>query len=949
MRYGIAHTQRRGAILPLVVISLVALLGLVALGIDIGLVVVAKTQAQNAADVAAMTGVRCIDGSPSGNLTTANATGMAAAQSNFILGNPVQAASVTLTPGYYYYNQTSQTFTPVLSAPTPPDIYNLMQATVSQGSPSAFARIFGISTLNVTATATATHRPRDIAIVLDYSGSMNNESDLWNNEGYLGTANNSPNSTDTNVPLFGHYSSASATMYTTSSDTRVGKCNITQTVLGVPPLVNDFFQNNRGSSGIQAFSAAPSSYGTTPAGDNYLLTTQNTGASYAQTVSQIVSNTTKDMAFELDGYDAYVSNLTNQTDYSTGNYKGYTQGPAYFGETFFIWPPDPRAGTTSSATQVSKDMVRDLLVAQGYLSSDVDDTIAVSSLTARQKLIQGIFRNTGIPGAATWSSRYPVTATSITALQTYLLTVPRSTSSSTSGSPFLAGGLTTTTTGQVQPQTYEKICRLFNRPNMDWRGRFFFEANGTTPLDDNNMLWDSSGNWLPPVSGSTVNYKINYAAILQWIKAAPNPFPNQLRGGNILYYDSIPNDVPASCYDWTQSNSSITSGGSNYNERFWKEYIDWTLGVWKDPFGNLQTPQHPACSIGPDFAWGTVAINGKPTTVPGGFYAPTYMNYTDNPQRPRHRGWFGPMTMIQFMSDTGQFPGTAHDISMIAGRLGVHGALLDIQQNHPNDLVSLVLFSRPRITGEPTEVGAFSQAQISLSRDYPTMINALYYPPNSTGASDVRPWDPNGAQTPRPHGDYTANTATQYGFMVAYNQFSSSSTLRAASTGGNGRKGAQRLIILETDGMANVALNVGFTNNGPNTSYYNISSTDTITTGGGTPGQVAQDAANRLCAPGTGSSYSPGFATPNKAVILHCIAFGAIFEPDASGSEASNAIALMQALSTIGGTQFPASVTSYSDPNFYKICTGTLSQRQSKLQTAFSKVVDDGVSVVMVR
>jgi hypothetical protein len=285
---------------------------------------------------------------------------------------------------------------------------------------------------------------------------------------------------------------------------------------------------------------------------------------------------------------------------------------------------------------------------------------------------------------------------------------------------------------------------------------------------------------------------------------------------------------------------------------------------------------------------------------------------------------------------------------MIAGRLGVHGALLDVQQNHPNDLISLVLFSRPRITGEPTEVGAFSQAQIGLSRDYQGMINALYYPPNS-GSSDVRPWDPNGAQTPRPHGDYTANTATQYGFMVAYNQFSSSSTLRASSLGGNGRKGAQRMIVLETDGMANVSLNVGFTNNGANNSYYNISSTDTITTSGVSPSQAAQNAANSLCAPATGSAYSPGFATPNKPVILHCIAFGAIFEPNAAGAEATNAMALMQALSTIGGTQFPASVTSYSDPNFYKICTGTLSQRQSKLQTAFSKVLDDGVSVVMVK
>src|SRR5262249_35826505 len=115
-------------------------------------------------------------------------------------------------------------------------------------------------------------------------------------------------------------------------------------------------------------------------------------------------------------------------------------------------------------------------------------------------------------------------------------------------------------------------------------------------------------------------------------QARANPFPSQLRAGRILYYDSIPDDVPSNCYDWTQSNSSITSGGSTHNERFWKEYIDWTLGVWKDPFGNQQGPQTPSCSIGPDFTWGTIQVSAKPS----GGSPNAYMNYNDNPERPRH-------------------------------------------------------------------------------------------------------------------------------------------------------------------------------------------------------------------------------------------------------------------------------------------------------------------------
>src|SRR5262249_31062705 len=146
-----------------------------------------------------------------------------------------------------------------------------------------------------------------------------------------------------------------------------------------------------------------------------------------------------------------------------------------------------------------------------------------------------------------------------------------------------------------------------------------------------------------------------------------------------------------------QKNTAIA--WTDQNQRFWKEYIDWTLGVWRDPFGNVQNPPAPACSMGPDFACGNPAnpqiqITGPDKADPSGR---TYIDALDNPLRPRHRLWFGPMTMVQFMSDTGLFPGTTHDISMYSAKVGIHGALQDLQNNHPNDLVSLILFSRPVI------------------------------------------------------------------------------------------------------------------------------------------------------------------------------------------------------------------------------------------------------------
>ena len=79
-------------------------------------------------------------------------------------------------------------------------------------------------------------------------------------------------------------------------------------------------------------------------------------------------------------------------------------------------------------------------------------------------------------------------------------------------------------------------------------------------------------------------------------------------------------------------------------------------------------------------------------------------------KRPRHRFWFGPMTLIQFLSDTGRLPGTAHDISMVAAKLGVAGALTDIQNNHPNDLVAMLLFNRPPIRANPVKLALWHSA-----------------------------------------------------------------------------------------------------------------------------------------------------------------------------------------------------------------------------------------------
>jgi hypothetical protein len=104
--------------------------------------------------------------------------------------------------------------------------------------------------------------------------------------------------------------------------------------------------------------------------------------------------------------------------------------------------------------------------------------------------------------------------------------------------------------------------------------------------------------------------------------------------------------------------------------------------------------------------------------------------------------------------------------------------------------------------------------------------------------------------------------------------------------------------------------------------------------------------------PGNTPGYSsnpgyPGFSTGRKPMVVHTIAFGAIFEPSASGSQAANAVSLLQQISSIGGTVFP---NSSADPtNGYKWCIGNLAQRQAKLVQAFSKIMDDGIAVSLVQ
>lgn len=884
-----SRSERKGTILPLVTVALGVLCGFTALAVDIGLMAVAKNQLQNAADSASLTAARTLTGGSSPNLAGATANGVTAAQNSPIVGSQIATGDVVINLGNFYYNESDQTFH---WSTTNPSVYNLAQATVTHAPSSAFAKVFNYQAFNLSATSVSAHRPRDVSIILDFSGSMNNESDFWNCESYLGNMINTPNNADTLVPTFGQYCDTSGVnLIQTGTDPRVGKCNITQPVLGVPALVNDYFQMARGQPTVYAFNATPSSWANTPLGDPWFKNPSGNygngypwaGSTYDLGSSYSGVNFGQQTGGSVGGYMQYYgyTDVANAgvvsyapsipTGWSTklssasNKFMGFQVGPGYWGASFFMWPPDPSLLPTAS-------------------------------------------------------------------------TDPR----------YIAANPSPPNTSYQAPWRF------------DWRQRFFMNTDYTrSDFPNNTSLWNGSGQWNNP-SG---NYIIDYYEILQWIKQVNSAvyaqtgnylFPPQLRAGYILYYSSIPDDVPASAYNHTQLNSKIT----NPDQRFWKEYIDFVLGVWRDPFGNIQTPGNPSCSYGEDFNFAGTGINATPTQSSTSLFMSAY----DKPLYPRNRFWFGPITMIQYIADTGLNPGTVHDISMYPAKLGIQGALQDIQLNHPNDLVSMILFNRPQYNNDPSGIGMFNFAQSNFGTNYSQMETNLWYPPNS-GSSDVRPWDSNGVQTPRAYGDFCANTATQYGFMLAYNQFSSSSTLRSQSVGGLGRNGAQRMVIFETDGMANqdsVPSPTFFTNLGANSSYYNILSGQVVN-GAGYSSTHLYQAVMSICNTSTGTATGnygantpvvlpanpgyPGFGTTSKPVTIDTIAFGVVFEPTAVGSTQTSAVQVVQTVASIGGTVFP---TSSTDPtNGYKWCIGTLAQRQAKLQTAFNTFMDNGVTITL--
>ena len=163
--------DQHGVIAVTVALVMVVMLAMTALALDVGHALVARNQLQNASDAAALAGARALgviySGMSGGSLTGYTLTGgqvasiMSAAS---VAGADNQAAGVTVTVNagdiaVGNWTSATRTFTPTTVLPKPVRVMTRRDGTANGPISTFLANVIGISSVNVTAVATAQLNP----------------------------------------------------------------------------------------------------------------------------------------------------------------------------------------------------------------------------------------------------------------------------------------------------------------------------------------------------------------------------------------------------------------------------------------------------------------------------------------------------------------------------------------------------------------------------------------------------------------------------------------------------------------------------------------------------------------------------------------------------------------------------------------------------------------------
>jgi hypothetical protein len=955
---------RRGIAIPLIAICIIGLFAFVALAVDLGMLAISRTHAQNAADIAALAGTRQLSNRPgvvNSNLAQAVKTACDAATSNFHRNAQFTLGQIErIDVGQYLYDPVSQQFRVstwynAAENPTPPSgSWTAMRVRMTAPQSTYFMRILGVNTMTTYAVATAVYRPRDIAFVLDMTGSMQFAS-LFN----YGSRSHNP---DTLIPRFGHYSNStiqsrliSTTNYSSGAYT-YARNNVTIYTPGGPPIIRNFY-----------FDPANLSNPATPAVTVNPANLRNAFHRWNPPESGANSDTYTPPTYDFTGYDAFDTTNTRGPTPAPYNFQYMTDanGITYVGDRWRRADGSiNKTDTTWSTSSISTKPATTLIELLGYNVSGSNvrgGTSGTTVITTIDRFRDPIWEQYG-----------------------YDLDIVAYRAAKGNGPPLNPGTFSTLVPPQDRFKGYSMGPGYWGKTFFiwppdprapvgnpgdaiyvpgDWRRRYFLNRNGILfdPQLDNNpntspgtstgfeginqVLLNNSANQLTVAGFGTTsnpNWRINYTAVLRWIKSGPQVLPPNLRAGRIVYYTSIPDDV----------NTSLGTTEQRLDKVFWKEYIDYVLGWNYTNNGYL---------YGPGDSWSIAATsiyqnNLNTWTGPSNNWpsARPYMCYNDSPNRPRLHFWFGPLSMVGFIAQRYQvgsganwLPGTCYESQCWQLKAGMNSVVDDLRNNRPNDNFGLVFFAASHHNG----------IRVPMGQNYTALKNALFYPQSLLGAinsgdtvSEIRPYNLSfsdvisRAEIPNAAG----STDPVTGFSYAFNLLSPSTYLPASTYGTiRGRRGAAKVIIFETDGVPNTVRVFNFQMRGYDSYYVSTTSVYGVGDGGAASMDAAYAVVQQIVKPmatTNASGVDSGLSLPNAPARVYAVAFGDLFDPVNSSTFRATALQFLANVAAYGGTGAMGATTIPDD----QIITGTYQQRIDRLRNCMQRIFKSGVSVTLI-
>ena len=163
-------TDQSGQTLPFIAVAMVGLLGMAGLVVDVGEAYSLRSQLQNSANAAALAAAGYVYISDSQSVNTTSMAKQYSSDSGGLNASPGQAVTTTVT------TKCLNTLMPKGSTCSGSSVANAVSVTNTATMRTLFMGIFGVRTVTVAATATASmqgrSQPWNVAIVVDSTGSM---------------------------------------------------------------------------------------------------------------------------------------------------------------------------------------------------------------------------------------------------------------------------------------------------------------------------------------------------------------------------------------------------------------------------------------------------------------------------------------------------------------------------------------------------------------------------------------------------------------------------------------------------------------------------------------------------------------------------------------------------------------------------------------------------------